>query len=101
MAAREPRGRRARAAHPRMTFPHGLRALRHRDFRRFYGAQVVAQTGAWMQMVGAAGGVVGAGRGAAVGLVPASPTGPAPPAPKSYVVEMAARDDVANAVALN
>ena len=34
-----------------MTFPHGLRALRHRDFRRFYGAQVVAQTGAWMQMV--------------------------------------------------
>jgi len=34
-----------------MTFPHGLRALRHRDFRRFYGAQVVAQTGSWMQMV--------------------------------------------------
>ncbi|OGK99220.1 MAG: hypothetical protein A3E31_09475 [Candidatus Rokubacteria bacterium RIFCSPHIGHO2_12_FULL_73_22] len=34
-----------------MAFPHGLRALRHRDFRRFYGAQIVAQVGSWMQLV--------------------------------------------------
>ena len=34
-----------------MTFPHGLRALNHRDFRRFYCAQIVAQVGSWMQLV--------------------------------------------------
>jgi len=35
----------------RRVFPHGLRALNHRDFRRFYAAQIVAQIGSWMQLV--------------------------------------------------
>ena len=34
-----------------MRFPSGLRALNHRDFRVFYGAQLVALTGSWMQTV--------------------------------------------------
>lgn len=34
-----------------VTFPHGLRALNHRDYRRFYAAQVAALTGGWMQSV--------------------------------------------------
>ena len=34
-----------------MTFPRGLRALNHRDFRRFFAAQLVAQSGTWMQNV--------------------------------------------------
>ena len=34
-----------------MTFPHGLRALNHGDYRRFYAAQLVALTGSWMQTV--------------------------------------------------
>jgi MFS family permease len=34
-----------------MRFPHGLRSLNHPQFRRFYGAQLVAQTGTWMQTV--------------------------------------------------
>lgn len=34
-----------------MPLPIGLRALRHTDFRRFFGAQFVAQTGTWMQTV--------------------------------------------------
>ncbi len=34
-----------------MGLPHGLRALNHRDFRRFYIAQLVALIGAWMQTV--------------------------------------------------
>ncbi len=34
-----------------MTFPRGLRALNHRDFRRFFLAQLAAQNGAWMQTV--------------------------------------------------
>lgn len=34
-----------------MTFPSGLRALNHRDFRLLYGAQLLAQTGSWMQSV--------------------------------------------------
>lgn len=34
-----------------MRFPHGLRALNHGDFRRFYAAQLVAQVGGWMQTV--------------------------------------------------
>src|SRR2546428_12040456 len=34
-----------------MRFPHGLRALNHRDFRRFYAAQLVALVGGWMQTV--------------------------------------------------
>lgn len=34
-----------------MTFPRGLRALNHRDFRRFFLAQLVAQSGTWMQTV--------------------------------------------------
>jgi predicted MFS family arabinose efflux permease len=32
-------------------FPAGLRALNHRDFRVFYGAQLVSLTGSWMQTV--------------------------------------------------
>jgi predicted MFS family arabinose efflux permease len=34
-----------------MRFPHGLRALAHRDFRRFYAAQLLALVGGWMQTV--------------------------------------------------
>src|SRR5712691_4357902 len=34
-----------------MRFPHGLRALNHRDFRRFYPAQLLALVGGWMQTV--------------------------------------------------
>jgi predicted MFS family arabinose efflux permease len=34
-----------------MSLPTGLRALHHPDFRRFFGAQLVAQTGNWMQTV--------------------------------------------------
>jgi predicted MFS family arabinose efflux permease len=34
-----------------MRFPHGLRALAHRDFRRFYAAQLLALVGTWMQTV--------------------------------------------------
>ena len=34
-----------------MTFPHGLRALNHGDYRRFYAAQLVALVGSWMQAV--------------------------------------------------
>ena len=33
------------------SFPHGLRALNHTDFRRFYFSQFVAQVGSWMQNV--------------------------------------------------
>jgi MFS family permease len=34
-----------------MTFPAGLRALNHPDFRRFFTAQVISQLGSWMQSV--------------------------------------------------
>src|SRR2546430_4489145 len=34
-----------------MRFPHPLRALAHRDFRRFYAAQLLALVGGWMQTV--------------------------------------------------
>src|SRR6266566_4830927 len=34
-----------------MTLPIGLRAFYHADFRRFFWAQLVAQTGTWMQTV--------------------------------------------------
>src|SRR5256886_12477154 len=34
-----------------MLFPHALRALDHRDFRRFYVAQLLALVGGWMQAV--------------------------------------------------
>jgi predicted MFS family arabinose efflux permease len=34
-----------------MRLPHGLRALAHRDFRRFYAAQLLALVGSWMQTV--------------------------------------------------
>jgi len=34
-----------------MTLPIGLRAFHHPDFRRFFLAQLVAQTGTWMQTV--------------------------------------------------
>src|SRR5207244_8415627 len=34
-----------------MAFPHGLRALNHRDYRRFYFSQFAAQIGSWMQNV--------------------------------------------------
>jgi MFS family permease len=37
-----------------MRFPAGLRALNHRDFRRFYGGQLVSLVGTWMQTVGQA-----------------------------------------------
>jgi MFS family permease len=31
--------------------PHGLRALRHRDFRWFFACQGVSQIGTWLQMI--------------------------------------------------
>ncbi len=34
-----------------MSLPVGLRAFHHADFRRFFWAQLVAQTGMWMQTV--------------------------------------------------
>src|SRR5882672_8443445 len=34
-----------------MAFPHGLRALNHGDYRRFYFSQFAAQIGSWMQNV--------------------------------------------------
>jgi predicted MFS family arabinose efflux permease len=34
-----------------MEFPHGLRALNHRDYRRLYFSQLAAQVGSWMQNV--------------------------------------------------
>ncbi len=34
-----------------MTLPHGLRALRHRDFRWFFAGQGVSQIGSWLQMI--------------------------------------------------
>ncbi len=34
-----------------MTYPHGLRALKHDEFRRFYFSQFAAQVGSWMQNV--------------------------------------------------
>jgi predicted MFS family arabinose efflux permease len=34
-----------------MTFPSGLRALNHRDYRVFFAGQAVALAGAWMQQV--------------------------------------------------
>ena len=34
-----------------MTFPYGLRALNHRDYRVFFAGQAVALVGAWMQQV--------------------------------------------------
>jgi len=34
-----------------VTLPHGLRALRHRDFRWFFAGQGVSQIGTWLQMI--------------------------------------------------
>jgi predicted MFS family arabinose efflux permease len=34
-----------------MTFPSGLRSLNHRDYRIFFGGQLVALVGSWMQQV--------------------------------------------------
>jgi MFS family permease len=34
-----------------VTFPPGLRALNHAEFRRFYASQLVAQIGGWVQTV--------------------------------------------------
>jgi len=34
-----------------MTFPRGLRALDHADFRLFFGAQLISLVGSWMQTV--------------------------------------------------
>jgi hypothetical protein len=34
-----------------VTYPHGLRALNHDEFRRFYFSQFAAQVGSWMQNV--------------------------------------------------
>ena len=34
-----------------MKQPHGLRALRHRDFRWFFAGQGVSQLGTWLQMI--------------------------------------------------
>jgi MFS family permease len=37
-----------------MSWPTGLRALRHRDFRVFWSGQIVSLVGTWMQRVGQA-----------------------------------------------
>lgn len=34
-----------------MSLPHGLRALRHRDFRLFFVGQGVSQIGSWLQII--------------------------------------------------
>ena len=34
-----------------MRFPNGLRALNHRDYRLFFGAQVISLVGSSMQAV--------------------------------------------------
>lgn len=34
-----------------MTLPHGLRALRHRDFRLFFAGQGTSQLGTWLQLI--------------------------------------------------
>lgn len=34
-----------------MKLPQGLRALRHRDFRLFFGGQGVSQIGTWLQLI--------------------------------------------------
>ena len=34
-----------------MTLPHGLRALRHRDFRLFFSGQGISQIGTWLQLI--------------------------------------------------
>lgn len=34
-----------------MTLPHGLRSLRHRDFRLFFAGQGVSQIGTWLQLI--------------------------------------------------
>jgi predicted MFS family arabinose efflux permease len=41
----------AQAGKHAMTFPEGLRALNHRDFRVFWGGQLVSLVGTWMQSV--------------------------------------------------
>ncbi len=34
-----------------MSLPHGLRALRYRNFRLFFIGQGVSQIGSWLQMI--------------------------------------------------
>ena len=34
-----------------MTFPPGLRALNHPEYRRLYLTQLISQTGGWIQAV--------------------------------------------------
>ncbi|HEX2198865.1 MAG TPA: MFS transporter [Burkholderiales bacterium] len=34
-----------------MNLPHGLRALRHRDFRLFFAGQGISQIGTWLQLI--------------------------------------------------
>ena len=34
-----------------MNLPHGLRALRHRDFRLFFAGQGTSQLGTWLQLI--------------------------------------------------
>lgn len=34
-----------------MSLPHGLRALRHREFRLFFAGQGVSQIGTWLQLI--------------------------------------------------
>src|SRR5438309_6042992 len=41
----------AQAGNHAMTFPDALRALNHRDFRVFWGGQLVSLIGTWMQSV--------------------------------------------------
>src|SRR2546428_14069509 len=41
----------AQAGNHAMDFPEALRALNHRDFRVFWGGQLVSLIGTWMQSV--------------------------------------------------
>src|SRR5712691_8478165 len=41
----------AQAGNHAMPFPEALRALNHRDFRVFWGGQLVSLIGTWMQSV--------------------------------------------------
>src|SRR2546428_13772476 len=45
----------AQAGKDAMPFPEALRALNHRDFRFFWGGQLVSLIGTWMQSVAQSG----------------------------------------------
>src|SRR6059036_2933416 len=109
-----------------MAFPHSLRALNHRDYRRFYFSQFAAQIGSWMQNVAqawlvlqltnspfklalqalllallVATGHVEYWHVATLGLALGFANVVDQPARQSFVMELVGRADVSSAVALN